>query len=869
MKKKLLSILLVLSMLVGMLTTMPLAVGADTTAWDGNAASGFASGDGSQDNPYKIETPAQWEYFAQECFGGNSFEGKYIELVNDITFNTGDSSTWATTAPANSVTPVGCDGDSTNAFSGNFNGNGKTISGVYMYVDSHWGGGLFGTTTNATISNLVLVNSSFVFVAKGWAAAVAGENYDDLTVSNVYVSESVYIKSIDCGAIGGIVGGLESGSDVTVTDCVFAGTVDCAKDIAGGIIGSSNSKNLAVTNCLFIGSVSGGQTVAGIAGGQAAKGSTIKNCIAAGEATHFAIAYKLKDNTNAYVYNSYYLGSTATNSSAKTENVNAISGIVEIYGDEATVTMDDWTKRANDVMIPNGVASFNIPNSKFYGTIEEPEATLRGDGTEASPYLIGSVEDWELFDSYSESGETFEGMYIALDASIDFEGATIHPVFCEMCGSKIAFEGSFDGRGYSLSNFVIETEEDSASLFGLLGGNAEIKNLTVSNARMNVGQWAGVIAGGVKGSVTVENVFVANDVVIDTFGNYGGIIGGPYGGTEKLTVSNCVFAGTITATSKGYVAGIVGCTNSKTVEISDCLYLGNIKNENNYTAGIATASGTVTITDCVSAGNLTGKNYVGGIYSGNPDEEQVISVTGCYSVSTVYAQNTSNGGTVTAENNEVVSISKLFGANATVPASFTKRAGDIAVPTGCTVAPANVYGQAMIGGASVRMAEPSGLRFTAVISAAYLNSLVNGATEFTYGIIIAPTDYVKTAGAFSIEALTAAGLTYKEIEAKKILTNPEEDGCYMFTGTLAPVQDFNHDRAFSAIAYVKVGDTYYYSSYNEVFNSRSIANVAKNACEDTNPEQNEVYKYAVTEGETTVYSPYTDDQRKLLAGFFQ
>ena len=126
-------------------------------------------------------------------------------------------------------------------------------------------------------------------------------------------------------------------------------------------------------------------------------------------------------------------------------------------------------------------------------------------------------------------------------------------------------------------------------------------------------------------------------------------------------------------------------------------------------------------------------------------------------------------------------------------------------------------------------------------------------------------------GVFTVEALKALSyeVAYKEIKAENLQNDPTADGCYVFTGTLVNVQEANYTRDFSAIAYVKVGDTYYYSNYNEELNSRNISDVASNACADTSAEQNAVYQYAVTEGEITVYSPYTEEQRKVLADFFQ
>ena len=55
--------------------------------WDGKTiAKGFYSGTGTKANPYKIFTASQFLYFIQQTKDGNTFEGQYIELCNDIAF---------------------------------------------------------------------------------------------------------------------------------------------------------------------------------------------------------------------------------------------------------------------------------------------------------------------------------------------------------------------------------------------------------------------------------------------------------------------------------------------------------------------------------------------------------------------------------------------------------------------------------------------------------------------------------------------------------------------------------------------------------------------------------------------------------------
>ena len=89
--------------------------------WDGvTIAKGFYSGTGTKTDPYRIFTASQFLYFLQQTKDGNTFEGQYIELCNDIAFKTNEG-----------LVKGG-------AFYGDFNGNDHTIQ-VDKYWDEYYG----------------------------------------------------------------------------------------------------------------------------------------------------------------------------------------------------------------------------------------------------------------------------------------------------------------------------------------------------------------------------------------------------------------------------------------------------------------------------------------------------------------------------------------------------------------------------------------------------------------------------------------------------------------------------------------------------------------------------------------------------------
>lgn len=146
-------------------------------------------------------------------------------------------------------TPIGT---ADKPFSGNFDGNGHTISGL-NYSGEY--AGLFGYMNNGTISNIKLADSSFANgTASGGICAVNnGGTIENCAVDNVAVS-------------GGTAGGICGQNSGTITDCFFSGNVS-SDGKSGGICGS-NSGTIKSTVSLY----------AGAAVGENANGS-ITNCL--------------------------------------------------------------------------------------------------------------------------------------------------------------------------------------------------------------------------------------------------------------------------------------------------------------------------------------------------------------------------------------------------------------------------------------------------------------------------------------------------------------------------------------------------------------------------------------------------------------
>ena len=147
-------------------------------------------------------------------------------------------------------------------FKGTFNGNGKTIIGLYINdndpMSTNWSG-LFGIVLGGTVEKLGLVNvdiSGYLYVG-----GLAGGIGDDGMIANCYVTGSVEGKNY----VGGIVGTIAGGSGMT--NCYVTCKVFSENDV-GGLVGKIwvNERKIvdnAALNSSVIDSVSDAGRIAG------------------------------------------------------------------------------------------------------------------------------------------------------------------------------------------------------------------------------------------------------------------------------------------------------------------------------------------------------------------------------------------------------------------------------------------------------------------------------------------------------------------------------------------------------------------------------------------------------------------------------
>jgi len=245
---------------------------------------------------------------------------------------------------------------------------------------------------------------------------------------------------------------------------------------------------------------------------------------------------------------------------------------------------------------------------------------------------ISTAAELKAFAEEVNAGNSYEGKTVVLEKDIDLS---------EVCGPEkgnwtpigtetTPFKGTFDGKGKTISDLYIASEENNQGLFGYSQGN--IKNIVALNYKINpentiqynTGAIVGYNDGGSILNCSVNNfethswrdmggiVGVSKNGVIEqcvskfakirlSDGAYGGIVGN----AEGTTIKNCatMFVDIYGDSREG---GIVGKLTNGVVE--NCYVSGNIESFGGLTGGIVGDNIAGTVSNCYSVANMINTN---------------------------------------------------------------------------------------------------------------------------------------------------------------------------------------------------------------------------------------------------------------------
>ena len=246
-----------------------------------NGTSALITGSGTESDPYQIGTAAGLKWFRDKVNNAKTKEETKICAVLTANIDLKNEE-WTPIGIGNGTENNGATIDF--PYSGTFDGNGHTISGLNVNYRNK-NGGLFCYVMNATIKNLTVAgsvtHSSGDGVAYGgivgcadsstienctnrctvtgnwYAGGIVGWSTDSdiIGCANFGNISSPFFSGGICGKIGGQ--NDAAGIDTTIRDCYNVGMV--SGNYAGGITGQSDSEHIdiLIANCYNVGSLHG------------------------------------------------------------------------------------------------------------------------------------------------------------------------------------------------------------------------------------------------------------------------------------------------------------------------------------------------------------------------------------------------------------------------------------------------------------------------------------------------------------------------------------------------------------------------------------------------------------------------------------
>lgn len=495
-----------------------------TDVWDGTTAKKFAGGAGTVDDPYKISTGAELAYLAEKVNGGESYSGNYFKLTSDIRLNADDVPTGGDSL--NSWKPIG---DKSNHFQGTFDGDGHTISGLYIdftgtYKSKNAGKvyqGLFGYVEGGTVQNLIVTGSVAVKnVLNKNVSCIGGiVGYTDGTVQNcgfygtISAKKNVLESPTDCSTTnnGGVVGNGEA------TNCWYFCT-DIENAFLLGVLGSYNdidccyqnvSSDLSESdNSKFIADLNSFKAILQMnaAGTNMWKPGKVHPEFLQGSDKLVALQPLFSDKTAAVQVNGSAEGTVVT------DNTPIVLTGEDVYyrvGENG-----EWTK------IDGGSVSVDLDGADqvvtiYYASAEEFQSAEWYDPN-ANEFVLTTAGQLAYLAQLVNGGTSFAGKTIKLGGNIEISEKWTAPIGTE---ESKPFKGTFDGEGHVVS------VKDGTTFCGLFGYNAG----TIRNV---------IVTGTVDASSATDT-------------NVGGIAG-----TNQRKVQNCGFYGRFENTAGKTIRGV-------------------------------------------------------------------------------------------------------------------------------------------------------------------------------------------------------------------------------------------------------------------------------------------------------------------------
>lgn len=466
------------------------------------------------------------------------------------TFNASLTSTWNPDGLGGyfGFTPIG---SSLTPFTGQFDGQGRTINGLYINRSGESYVGLFGFTNASTIKNVWLTNvnisgGSYVGGLVGWHQGTIVGGHNDT---------GIVVGAANGNSVGGLVGINYNFSSI---DNSSAGSTVNGTNGVGGLVGTSQRSN--ISNCSASGNVTGTHFYAGGLVGDSYD-SFIGTSIASGNVIGVSYVGGLLGRNG---YSSNVSNSSAIGIVTGTQDVGGLVGFNAFSIDSSHATGNvSGTFNVGGLLGNNEWVSGTIFNVYTVGAISNSYAST---GTVTGVTNVGGLVGRNTTTSNTINTSNASGNVTgnsSVGGLVGYSNGTIN---------LSNASGSVAGSGTSITN-----------LGGLVGLSSGGFGTIISNSFATGASVAGAGASNVGGLVGISYTDITNCYAAGVAVSGGNAIGGLVGSSSVTISGSYVSVGAVTGTSN--VGGLVGNNSGSLVNSHYNINVVLINGANSVTLG--------------------------------------------------------------------------------------------------------------------------------------------------------------------------------------------------------------------------------------------------------------------------------------------
>ena len=499
--------------------TATYTIDAATVYTINDAANAFADGAGTEANPYQIATLDQLNavrYYLSACF---------IQVAE---IDASATSTWNSGAGWDPIT----------TFAGKYDGQGHTVSNLFVNRPTEDYTALFGIISSTAIIENIGLESANV-TGRQYAGTLVGRNEGIVR----YCYSNGLLDTTDGYRSGGFAGYIFTGSsiydcysNVDVTRSAGTNTTDngafCGRNFGGDISNSYSTGSVSYTgytdptNKGFVGSSTG----------------TFSNNF----------------------WNTQVSGQlTATGASGLTsDGMRMVSNFTDatwdFQGESVNGTEDIWGI--------NAVENSGFPFLSWQGITHSPSPFAGGNGTSDEPFIVSNLNELDAVRNFLSYNFIQTADIDASPTSTWDSGAGWSGIY--------NFAGVYDGGGHIVSDLYVNRPSSSyCALFGRTNG-AVIYDMGVKGGNITGANYVGNLIGLAYNS-TVTNCFAEGDVK-------GNNETGSFVGRNSTTsvVTNCYSKGSVTRASGQTATYFGGFAGANWSQINDSYSTSSVYYEN-------------------------------------------------------------------------------------------------------------------------------------------------------------------------------------------------------------------------------------------------------------------------------------------------